>query len=83
MVEISEVQRMEGEMITLQKLFEFKLERVDSDRRIIGRLEPTGLRPGFMTKFDRRGIELPLALFGGPAFANDVAAQRASGSGVR
>ena len=75
-VEIAEVQRMEGEMITLQKLFEFKLERIDADRRIVGRLEPTGLRPGFMTKFDRRGIELPLALFGGPAFAQR---RRASG----
>ena len=82
-VEIAEVQRMEGEMITLQRLFEFKLERIDADRRIIGRLEPTGLRPGFMTKFDRRGIELPLALFGGPAFGDGATAQRASGGGVR
>jgi pilus assembly protein CpaF len=36
--EISEVQRMEGEMITLQKLFEFKIDRFDADRRIVGRL---------------------------------------------
>jgi pilus assembly protein CpaF len=64
-VEISEVQRMEGEMITLQKLFEFKIDRVESDRRIVGQLRPTGLRPGFLGKFDRRGIELPLDLFGG------------------
>jgi len=82
-VEIAEVQRMEGEMITLQKLFEFKLERVDADRRIIGRLESTGLRPGFMTKFDRRGIELPLALFGGPGFGDGAAPQRASGADLR
>ena len=46
-VEISEVQRMEGEVITLQKLFEFKIEHFDSERRIVGRLHPTGLRPGF------------------------------------
>ena len=76
-VEIAEVQRMEGEMITLQKLFEFKLERIEADRRIVGRLEPTGLRPGFMAKFDRRGIELPLALFGGPVFGNGAAASGA------
>jgi len=65
-VEISEVQRMEGEMITLQKLFEFKVDRIEIDRTIVGRLQPTGLRPSFLGKFERHGIELPLALFGGP-----------------
>jgi pilus assembly protein CpaF len=65
-VEICEVQRMEGEMITLQKLFEFKLEKIEADRRVIGHLGPTGLRPGFLSKFDRHGIELPVDLFGAP-----------------
>ena len=68
-VEISEVQRMEGEVITLQKLFEFKIEHFDSERRIVGRLHPTGLRPGFLGKFERHGIELPVGLFGGAASA--------------
>ena len=62
-VEISEVQRMEGEMITLQKLFQFELEQIDADRRVIGRLQATGLRPGFLGKFERHGIELPNDLF--------------------
>jgi pilus assembly protein CpaF len=66
--EICEVQRMEGEMITLQKLFEFKIEKIEADRRIVGRLQPTGLRPGFLSKFERHGIELPLELFGGTAY---------------
>jgi pilus assembly protein CpaF len=61
---ISEVQRMEGEMITLQNLFEFKLDRIDGDRKVIGRLDPTGLRPSFLGKFEQHGIELPLDLFG-------------------
>jgi pilus assembly protein CpaF len=61
---ISEVQRMEGEMITLQNLFEFKVERIDANRKVIGQLEPTGLRPSFLAKFERHGIELPLDLFG-------------------
>src|ERR671910_1684897 len=68
-VEISEVQRMEGEVITLQKLFEFKMEHFDAERRIVGRLHPTGLRPGFLGKFERHGIELPVSLFGGAANA--------------
>jgi pilus assembly protein CpaF len=61
---ISEVQRMEGEMITLQNLFEFKVDRVEGDRTIVGRLEPTGLRPTFLGKFEQHGVELPLDLFG-------------------
>jgi pilus assembly protein CpaF len=67
--EITEVQRMEGEMITLQKLFEFKVDRIDADRKIVGELRPTGLHPSFLGKFERHGIELPLDLFGGPRLA--------------
>ena len=65
----SEVQRMEGEVITLQKLFEFKIDHFDAERRIVGRLHPTGLRPGFLGKFERHGIELPLSTFGDTASA--------------
>jgi pilus assembly protein CpaF len=67
--EVSEVQRMEGEMITLQKLFEFKVDRIDAERKIVGELRPTGLHPGFLGKFERHGIELSLELFGGPHLA--------------
>ena len=63
--QITEVQRMEGDMITLQSLFEFKLERIEADRTVIWRLEPTGLRPTFLGKFERHGIELSSTVFGG------------------
>lgn len=87
-VEISEVQRMEGEVITLQKLFEFKIDHFDADRRIVGALHPTGLRPGFLGKFERHGIELPLSLFGGAASAiyganAQALADRVNGGEVR
>jgi pilus assembly protein CpaF len=62
--QITEVQRMEGDMITLQSLFEFKIERFASDKTVIGSLEPTGLRPTFLGKFARHGIELSPTLFG-------------------
>ena len=61
---IVEVQRMEGEMITLQSLFEFKMSHFDKDRKIVGKLEPTGLRPTFLSKFVQHGIELSPTLFG-------------------
>ena len=60
---ITEVQRMEGDVITLQDLFEFKIESIAADRTIVGRLHPTGLRPAFLQKFQKHGIELPLEMF--------------------
>jgi pilus assembly protein CpaF len=63
-VAITEVQRMESEVITLQELFEFKIEQVLPDRTVLGKLKPTGLRPNFAHKFLKRGIELPGSMFG-------------------
>jgi pilus assembly protein CpaF len=60
---ITEVQRMESEVITLQDIFAFKIERVSPDRTVIGHLEATGLRPTFLYKFEKRGITMPNDLF--------------------
>ncbi len=58
-VAITEVQRMESDVITLQDLYTFQVDAVSSTNQVVGSLKPTGLRPGFLEKFDRRGIELP------------------------
>jgi len=63
-VAITEVQRMESEVITLQELYEFKIERVLENRGVLGELRPTGLRPNFLHKFEKRGVELPPTFFG-------------------
>jgi pilus assembly protein CpaF len=60
---ITEVQRMEGDVITLQELFEFKVEKITSDRVVVGSLRSTQLRPAFLHKFEKRGIALPVSLF--------------------
>src|SRR6187551_706483 len=60
---ITEVQRMESEVITLQEIFAFKLDRVQADRTVIGQLETTGLRPTFLYKFEKRGVGMPNELF--------------------
>jgi pilus assembly protein CpaF len=60
---ISEVQRMESEVVTMQELFKFQLDEVTPDGTIVGALRTTGLRPGFISKFEKRGIPLPLSLF--------------------
>ena len=56
---------MESEIITLQELYEFKLEQILPDRTVLGELKPTGLRPNFVHKFVKRGIELPQSMFVG------------------
>jgi pilus assembly protein CpaF len=60
---ITEVQRMESDVITLQDIFEFKIDQVTSDRVVIGSLKPTGLRPTFLSKFEKHGVTLPVSLF--------------------
>ena len=74
---ITEVQRMESELITLQDLFTFAVESVTAERNVLGALRPTGLRPNFLYKFEKRGVELPGTVFGAPP----AAAQAASNGG--
>ena len=54
---------MESDVITLQELFEFKVEQVTADRVVMGSLCSTGLRPTFIHKFEKHGIALPISLF--------------------
>ena len=63
---VTEVSGMEGDTITLQDIFLFKLDRVDEDGKVHGAMKPTGIRPGFVHKFAIAGIELPNTLFGSP-----------------
>jgi pilus assembly protein CpaF len=62
---VTEVQRMESEVVTLQELFKFQVDEVTRDGAIIGALRSTGLRPTFLQKFEKRGITLPQSLFQG------------------
>src|SRR4029077_17113325 len=60
---ITEVQRMESDVITLQELFTYKVERVTDEHVTVGTLVSTGLRPTFLNKFAKRGVSLPAGLF--------------------
>jgi pilus assembly protein CpaF len=62
---ITEVQGMESDVVTLQDLFRFEVEEVSSKHAVVGRLRPTGLRPTFLDKFRKHGVELPPAMVGG------------------
>ena len=62
-VNITEVQGMEGNVIVLQDLFTFEQTGFD-DGRIVGQLRPTGIRPKFTELVDGAGYHLPAEIFG-------------------
>jgi len=62
-VAIAEVMRMEADVITLQEIFTFNQKEITGDGKVIGRLEPTGMRPSFLDKFERYGVELHTGMF--------------------
>ena len=60
---ITEVQRMESDIIGLQPLFEFKIDTISDKKKVVGALRPTGLRPTFLDKFEKNGVPLPVGIF--------------------
>jgi pilus assembly protein CpaF len=68
---ITEVQRMEGDTVTLQDIFEYRLDKESGDG--MGQLVYTGLRPT-CGKFERNGVPLPAYMelhnFGTPNLGN-------------
>jgi len=63
----TQVVGMEGEAITLQDLYLFRVAGGLDDRgRVLGRLEPTGLRPTFLERLAERNVLLESSLFQPP-----------------
>ncbi|WP_119073043.1 CpaF family protein [Aggregatilinea lenta] len=62
-VKITDVQGMEGDVITMSDIFEFEQTGIEAGK-VIGRIRPTGLRPKFIDKIESAGIHLPPAVFG-------------------
>jgi len=56
---ITEVQSLEGNVITLQNLYRFVPEGVDEEGKVLGHFQATGLRPNFMEKFIVNGVKFP------------------------
>jgi pilus assembly protein CpaF len=63
-VAITEVQGMEGDVITMSDIFKFEQVGYDENGKVIGSLRPTGLRPKCMSKIEAAGIQLPPTVFG-------------------
>ena len=64
-VQVTEVQGMEGDIITMQDIFIYEQHGVDENGKVLGRLVPTGIRPKFMDRLEAAGVWLSPELFGG------------------
>jgi pilus assembly protein CpaF len=62
-VNITEVQGMEGDIIVMQDVFTFEQTGIEGGK-VIGRLKPTGIRPKFMDKIEAANVHLPPNIFG-------------------
>lgn len=60
---ITEVQHMEGDIITTQDLFRFEQTGMDENGKLTGRFVSTGMQPSFMEKFQINGVDMPLDFF--------------------
>ena len=63
LMSLSELTGMEGDVITMQEIFRFKMAGRDEKGRVLGHFEATGIRPKFMSELADRGIALPADLF--------------------
>jgi pilus assembly protein CpaF len=66
-VQVTEIQGMEGESVTLQDIFMYRSpgqKETGYSHEGGGTLEPTGFRPKFVDKFKQYGFNLPGRIFG-------------------
>lgn len=62
---VTEVQGMEGDVVTLQDAFLFDYSAgIDAQGRFLGKALPTGIRPRFLDRFAELGISVSPSVFG-------------------
>jgi pilus assembly protein CpaF len=60
---VSEINSMEGDVITMSEIFRFERRGVDENGHIIGRYMSTGIVPRFHERMKQRGINIGLDLY--------------------
>uniref|UniRef100_A0A7C3YWX3 CpaF family protein n=1 Tax=Desulfobacca acetoxidans TaxID=60893 RepID=A0A7C3YWX3_9BACT len=63
MMGLHEIVGMEGDMITMQEIFGYKMMGLTEDRKVKGKFVTSGIRPKFMTRLEEMGVHLPPSLF--------------------
>ena len=62
-INISEITKMEGDIITMQDIFVFQHTGWDSNGKMTGKYLPTGNIPSFMEDVARAKLDLPVEIF--------------------
>ncbi len=62
-VAVTEVTGMEGDVITMQDIFEFEQTGVNGDGRAVGQFVSTGIRPSFLERLKSCGCDLNPDIF--------------------
>ena len=60
---VSEIMKMEGDIITMQDLFMFKQDGWSEDGLVLGHFEPTGAIPSFIEDIRRANLDLDISMF--------------------
>ena len=60
---VSEIVGMQGSIVSMHDIFEFQGRGIDSHGRILGQLQPTGLRPHLLDRLTQFGEHVPLETF--------------------
>jgi pilus assembly protein CpaF len=63
---ISEVTGIEGEVVTMQEIFEFRKTGIGEKGEVLGEFVPTGIRPRFSERLLIAGVRLPMGMFDRP-----------------
>lgn len=81
-INIVEVQGLEGDVIVLQDIFTFVQTGVDQNGKVLGFFKPSGVLPKFMERFEAYGIKLPLYIFD-PNYSEEVKNESSNSSIVK
>lgn len=66
-ISITEVNGMQGDVVTLAEIFRYKETGYDKNRRIIGQFQATGTVPSFAQEIKDKGGHIPMEIFSNEA----------------
>ncbi len=62
---VTEITGMEGEIVTMQEIFQFRRRGISPTGEVVGQFETTGIRPRFLERLAIAGVALPASVSGG------------------
>ncbi len=69
---VTEVQGMEGDVVTMQDVFKFEQDGINSEGKAFGRIVSTGVRPSFLDRLKAHGCHIDTNWFSPRTLISDV-----------